>query len=170
MQDKTSYIVIGKIVGVYGIKGWFKILSFTRPKENILEYVPWLVKQNEEWQAMQVAEGKPQGKGLIASFEGITDRDEAIALVDSEIAIEQDQLPAAKEGEFYWADLINMQVINKQNEMLGVVTELLETGANDVLVVDSDKQRHLIPYVQDVYIKDVDVELSIIRVDWQSDY
>ena len=169
MQDKASLIVIGKIVGVYGIKGWLKVLSFTRPKENILEYVPWLVKQNEVWQAMQVVEGRPQGKGLIASFAGITDRDEAMALVDSEIAIERDQLPKAKEGEFFWVDLINLQVINKQNEILGVVTELLETGANDVLVVEAEKQRYLIPYVQDVYIKDVDLEQGIIQVDWQSD-
>jgi 16S rRNA processing protein RimM len=169
MQDKASLIVIGKIVGVYGIKGWLKILSFTRPKENILEYVPWLIKQNEAWQAMSVVEGRPQGKGLIASFAGITDRDEAMALVDSEIAIQRDQLPAAKEGEFFWVDLINLQVINEQNEILGVVTELLETGANDVLVVEAEKQRYLIPYVQDVYIKDVDIEQGIIQVDWQSD-
>jgi 16S rRNA processing protein RimM len=93
-----------------------------------------------------------------------------MALVSSEIAIDRGQLPVAKEGEFYWHDLINMQVINQQDEMLGVVTELLETGANDVLVVEADKQRYLIPYVRDVYIKDVDIELGVIRVDWQSDY
>ena len=170
MQDEASLIVIGKIVGVYGIKGWFKILSFTRPRENIFNYGPWLVKQNSEWLEIKLLEGKPQGKGLIASLEGITDRNEAMALVSSEIAIDRDQLPAAKEGEFYWHDLIKMQVINKQNEMLGVVTELLETGVNDVLVVEADKQRYLIPYVLDVYIKDVDTEQGVIQVDWQSDY
>ena len=169
MQDETSLIVIGKIVGVYGIKGWLKILSFTRPRENIFNYGPWLVKQNEEWLEMQLLEGKPQGKGLVASLEGITDRNKAMAFASSEIAIHRDQLPAAKEGEFYWHDLINMQVINQQNEVLGVVTELLETGANDVLVVEADKQRYLIPYVQDVYIKDVDTEKGVIQVDWQSD-
>ncbi len=169
MQDESSLIVIGKIVGVYGIKGWIKILSFTRPKENILKYGPWLVKQNNDWLEMQLLEGKQQGKGLIASFAGITDRDEAMTLVGSELAIERDQLPVPKEGEFYWHDLINMQVINKQNEILGVVTEFLETGANDVLVVEAEKQRHLIPYVQDVYIKDIDIEQGVIQVDWQSD-
>jgi len=169
MQDEASLIVIGKIVGVYGIKGWFKILSFTRPRENIFNYGPWLVKQNSEWLEIQLQEGKPQGKGLVASLEGITDRNEAMTLVGSELAIDREQLPAAKEGEFYWHDLINMQVINKQNEMLGVVTELLETGANDVLVVEADKQRYLIPYVYGVYIKDVDTEQGVIQVDWQSD-
>jgi 16S rRNA processing protein RimM len=170
MQDETSLIIIGKIVGVYGIKGWFKILSFTRPRENIFKYSPWLVKQNEEWLEIQLLEGKPQGKGLVASIEGITDRNEAMALVSSEIAIDRVRLPAAKQGEYYWHDLINMQVINQQNEVLGVVKELLETGANDVLVVEADKQRYLIPYVQDVYIKDVDTEQGVIQVDWQSDY
>jgi 16S rRNA processing protein RimM len=170
MQDETSLIVIGKIVGVYGIKGWLKILSFTRPRENVFNYGPWLVKQNEEWLEIQLLQGKPQGKGLIASLEGITDRDEAMAFVSSEIAIDRNQLPTAKEGEFYWHDLINMQVINQQDEVLGVVTELLETGANDVLVVEANKQRYLIPYVQDVYIKDIDTEQGVIQVDWQSDY
>ncbi|MFT5426928.1 MAG: 16S rRNA processing protein RimM, partial [Gammaproteobacteria bacterium] len=79
-------------------------------------------------------------------------------------------LPATKEGEFYWHHLINMQVVNEQNEILGVVTELLETGANDVLVVEAEKQRYLIPYVQDVYIKDIDIEQGIMQVDWQSDF
>ena len=170
MQDEASLIVIGKIVGVHGIKGWLKILSFTRPRQNIFDYGSWLVKQSEEWQEIQLLEGKPQGKGLVASLEGITDRDEAMALVSSEIAIDRDQLPEPKEGEFYWHDLINMQVINQQNEVLGVVKELLETGANDVLVVGADKQRYLIPYVKDVYIKDVDTEQGVIQVDWQSDY
>jgi 16S rRNA processing protein RimM len=169
MQNEVSPIIIGKIVGVYGIKGWFKVLSFTRPKENILEYDPWLVKQNEEWQEMPFVEGKTQGKGLIACFEGITDRDKALSLVGTEIAIKQQQLPATREGEFYWHHLINMQVVNEQNEILGVVTELLETGANDVLVVEAEKQRYLIPYVQDVYIKDIDIEQGIMQVDWQSD-
>ena len=169
MQDEASLTVIGKIVGVYGIKGWLKVLSYTRPKENILKYGPWLVKQNNDWLEMQLLEGKQQGKGLIASFAGIIARDEAMTLVGSELAIERDQLPVPKEGEFYWHDLINMQVINKQNEILGVVTEFLETGANDVLVVEAEKQRHLIPYVQDVYIKDIDIEQGVIQVDWQSD-
>ena len=170
MQDETNLIVIGKIVGVHGIKGWLKILSFTRPRENILKYGPWLVKQDNEWPEMQLLEGKPQGKGLIVSLEDITDRNEAMALVGSELAIDRDSLPAAKAGEFYWHDLINMQVINQQNEVLGVVKELLETGANDVLVVGADKQRYLIPYIKDVYIEDVDTEQGVIQVDWQSDY
>jgi len=170
MQDEASLIVIGKIVGVHGIKGWLKILSFTRPRQNIFDYGPWSVKQDNGWLEMKLLEGKPQGKGLVASLEGIADRDEAMALVSSEIAIDRDQLPEPKEGEFYWHDLINMQVINQQNEVLGVVKELLETGANDVLVVGADKQRYLIPYVKDVYIKDVDTEQGVIQVDWQSDY
>lgn len=174
MQVETSFIdgqiVIGKIIGVYGIKGWCKVLSYTRPSGNIFEYSPWLVKQNEIWQEMPLVEGKSQGKGLIACFESISDRDKAMFLVGSEIVIDREQLPVAKENEYYWHDLIDIQVINEQNERLGVVTELLETGANDVLVVEADKQRHLIPYVKDVYIKDINVEQRIMQVDWQSDY
>ncbi|MCH9048059.1 MAG: ribosome maturation factor RimM, partial [Proteobacteria bacterium] len=89
MQDEPGFIVIGKLVGVYGTKGWFKIMSFTRPRENIFTYSPWLIKQNGDWQGMQLAEGKPHAKGLIASIEEITDRNEAMALVGSEIAIKR---------------------------------------------------------------------------------
>ncbi len=170
MQNEISPIVIGRIIGAYGIKGWFKILSFTRPKTNILEYDPWLVEQNEEWRQMPLAGGKAQGKELIARFAGITDRDQALSLVGSEIGIKQQQLPETEEGEFYWHHLVNMQVVNEQNEILGMVTELLETGANDVLVVEAEKRRCLIPYVQGVYIKDIDLEQGIVRVDWQSDF
>ncbi len=170
MQDEPEQIVVGTIAGVYGIKGWFKILSFTRPIENIFDYRPWLIKQNDQWQAVKLAGVKPQGKGLIAAFEGITDRTEAMTLVGLQIAIERSQLPETRAGEFYWHDLIDMQVINNTDEILGVVTGLLETGANDVLVVEADKQRHLIPYVQGVYIKDIDIERKVIQVDWQSDY
>ena len=86
MQDEASIIIIGKIVGVHGIKGWLKILSFTRPRQNIFDYGPWLVKQSEEWQEVQLLEGKPRGKGLVASLEGISDRDEAMALVSSAVS------------------------------------------------------------------------------------
>ncbi len=181
MQDETDPIVIGKIVGIHGIKGWFKIVSFTRPKENILTYNSWLVKhglakQNisapmeNEWRQMQLLEGKGQGKSLFAFLKGVNDRDGAASFVNSEIAINKSQLPTPKEGEFYWHDLIDMQVINQQRKVLGVVKEILETGANDVLVVGINKERCLIPYVQDIYIKDVDIEQGIIQVDWQSYY
>lgn len=169
IQNETDHIVIGKIVGVYSIKGWLKVLSFTRPKENLFTYHPWLVKQDKEWLGMQLLVGKSQGKGLIASLEGITDRDAAMSLVGSELAIKKAQLPTLKAGEFYWHDLINMQIINQQNEVLGAVAEILETGANDVLVVVADKQKYLIPYVLDVYIKSIDIEQRVIQVDWQSD-
>ena len=145
MEYEKNRVGSGNIGGVYGIQGWLKILSFSRTRGNISKYGSWLVKKNDEGLEMQLLAGKPQGKGLIASLEDITDRNEAMTLVDSELAIDRDSLPAAKEGEFYWHDLINMQVINQQNEVLGVVKELLETGANDVLVVEADTQRYLIP-------------------------
>ena len=170
MQDGSRLNVIGKIVGVYGIKGWLRIESFTRPKENILAYGACLLGQDGEWLEIEWLEIKPQGRGLLACLAGITDRDQAMALVGSELAIDRDKLPATEEGEFYWHDLINLQIVNMENEILGVITGLLETGANDVLVVEADKRRRLIPYVQGVYVKNVDVEKGIMRVDWKSDY
>jgi len=111
--------------------------------------------------------GQPQGKGLIAQLEGVEDRDQARALLDADIAIERSQLVDASPGEYYWHDLIGLDVCNQQNEILGQVKELLETGANDVLVVEG-KHRILIPFINECYVLEIDLENSIIRVDWDA--
>jgi 16S rRNA processing protein RimM len=114
----------------------------------------------------KVREGRPQGKGLVASLEGIEDRDIARLLVGADIYIERDQLPSLPEGEYYWTDLLGLQVINRQGQSLGEVVEILETGANDVLVVKGES-RELIPWVWGTYLLDVDLEAGRITVDWQ---
>lgn len=169
-QEQADIIVVGRLVGVYGVKGWLKLMSFTRPITNILAYGSCLIQQAQQWQQFSLLEGKPHRKGLVVAFEGVLDRDQARLLVGSEIAINKKQLPVATAGEFYWHDLLNAQVINVDNELLGVVTDILETAVNDVLVVVDDQQRRFIPYVLGVYIKDVDIIQGFVRVDWQSDY
>ena len=169
MLDQSK-VVLGQIVGVYGIKGWLKVKSYTRPRKNIFTYSPWLVKQVEDWRAMQLVGGRSQGKGLVAELTDITDRDKATALVGADIGVDRQQLPATENGSYYWCDLVNLQVINRQDEPLGIVRDILETGANDVLVVADSKQRHLIPYIQGVYVKEVAIDKGIMQVDWQPDY
>ena len=171
MQDHSDFIVIGKFVGVYAVRGWLKVLSFTRPKTNILTYTPWFIKRvGGQWQQLCLQESTQQGKHLIASLVGVADREQAMEFVGSEIAASKEQLPSAQEGEFYWHQLIGMQVLNITDEPLGIVTDMFETGRHDLLVVEQSKQRYLIPYVLDVYIKEVDIDLRVMRVDWQSDW
>ncbi|HID81212.1 MAG TPA: ribosome maturation factor RimM [Chromatiales bacterium] len=160
-------MVVGRITGVFGVKGWVKVFSHTQPKENILTYSPWLLKQNQnEWQEVDLVAGHRQGKGIVASLEGCTDRDQAAALKGADIAIRNEQLASLAKDEFYWADLIGLTVLNQENLLLGKVESLIETGANDVLVVRGE-QEVLIPFAMPQIIKQIDLDAGQMIVDWQ---
>ncbi|HEX5056617.1 MAG TPA: ribosome maturation factor RimM [Gammaproteobacteria bacterium] len=164
-------VVIGKIVGLFGVKGWVKIRSYTDPREQIADYQPWRVVVAGEWSSFEVETVKPQGKSLVARLAGIADRDAAMRLLNGDIVIDRSQLPVLKENEFYWRDLQGLQVLNLQGVELGTVKSLFETGANDVLVVRKDGGPEiLIPCVMDRVIHTVDIESGIIRVDWEADF
>ena len=162
-------VILGKIAGIYGVRGWVKVFSETKPKENIFNYNPWQICIRGQWQTIEIIEGKSHGKGLIAHLESCDDRDLARQLVGAEIAIDKAQLPAPDEGEYYWADLVGLKVTTLDGLELGQVDHLLETGANDVLVVKGDRER-LIPFVQGQYIHEVDMETGAIRVDWDPEF
>lgn len=157
-------VVLGRIAGVYGIKGWVRVLSYTRVREDILRYPSWLV--GTEWRRVRV--GRRQGAGVVAQLEGIDDRDQALALVGAEIAVARSDLPALAPGEFYWADLIGLEVVTTQGVALGRVRRLFETGANDVLVIEGERER-LLPYLKDV-VKDVDLARGRMTVEWDADF
>lgn len=174
MQHADDMIVLGHISGLFGVQGWVKVYSHTEPRDNILRYSPWYLLIEGEWRPYPVAQGKQHGKTLIARLGSCADRDSAAALVGKEIAVSRAQLPALDEGDYYWRDLLGLQVINLGEQDLGQVTNLMETGANDVLVVESqqDGERHerLIPFIRKQVIKNVDLEQGVIRVDWDPDY
>lgn len=167
-SQTDGLVKVGDIVGLFGVKGWVKIHSYTRPREAIFGYDRWKLGQNGQWQEVVLKQGKSQGKGLIAELEGIEDRDQATLLMGAEIAIEREQMPVLPSGEYYWSDLEQLQVRNQQGQTLGTVTHLFETGANDVMVVVGDKE-YLIPYIESV-VKDVDVDAGIIVVDWEAEF
>ncbi|RUM90386.1 MAG: ribosome maturation factor RimM [Thiomicrospira sp.] len=169
-QDEK--IILGQINGIYGVQGWVKIFSHTDPRQNILSYSPWLVKVKNEWRTFEVEDGRAQqgGKSVVAKLAGIDDRDFAREYIGCEIAILPEQLPATDEG-FYWMQLIGCQVTNVEGEDLGQVTEIVETGAHDVLRVEKQAETGLIstliPFVMETFILEVDVESKQIKVDWQ---
>lgn len=169
-DSESDIVVIGKLAGVYGTRGWFRLVSFTQPREVIFTHQNWLIQQHGQWQKMLLSQGRVHGKGLIVAIECIVDRDQAMGFVGSEVAVRRGQLPATKQGEFYCCDLINMQIINRDNVLIGVVSDIMGGSANDVLVARSAERQYLIPYVPGLYIDDVDVEQGVIRVDWQVDY
>lgn len=166
MSDDKK-IIVGKINGVYGVKGWVKVFSETDPREGITKYNPWFLKLRGEWREVKVESGRCQAKTIVAKLEGYDDRDEALLLNGAVIGIEPEQMNALAEDEFYWRDLLGCRVVNQQEVELGVVSKLLETGANDVMVVTSkDNREHLIPWTLDYTIIEVDLEQSLITVAW----
>ncbi|WP_127476253.1 ribosome maturation factor RimM [Sulfurivermis fontis] len=161
-------IVVGRIAGLFGVRGWVKVFSHTQPLDNILRYSPWLVLRDGQWLPMKPLAGRIHGKGIVAHLEGCDDRDAAAALVGSDIAIVRSQLPRAAADEVYWADLIGLKVVTLEGVELGVVDHLLETGANDVVVVRGERER-LLPYVDQV-IREVDLHGGLLRVDWDPEF
>ena len=144
------------------------MFSYTQPREAILEYDRWYLKQKGDWQATVVTEGKRHGKTVIAHFDGIDDREDAAALVNCDIAIDRDDMPAAEDGSYYWSDLEGLRVVHRDGTELGHVAYLMETGANDVLVVKGERER-LIPFVAEEVILGVDLDEGVINVDWEWD-
>ena len=162
-------IVLGRVSGLFGVKGWVKIHSHTAPREGILGYRTWYLKWPEGWRPCKLASGHPQGKGVVARLSGFDDRDQAATLVGLEIAVRREQLPKLAPGEYYWSDLEGLRVENLEGVDLGVVSHLFETGANDVLVVKGDRER-LIPYTRGEAIQRVELESGRIVVDWDPDF
>lgn len=160
--------MLGRIVGVFGIKGWVRLKSHTRPSEAIFDYSPWGLGPEGGWQRKAILDAQAKGNGLIAKLEGIEDRNQAEMLVGNDIAVPRAELPEAGKGEVYWADLVGCAVTNHAGVEFGTVTSLMETGANDVLVVNNGRER-LIPYIEDV-IEEVDLDRLSIRVRWDEEF
>ena len=108
------------------------------------------------------------GATVVAKLAGITDRDQAAVLQGMRVAISRDAFPDAAAGEFYWADLVGLKVVNSAGVELGTVSRVFETGANDVLVVEGERER-LLPFIETV-VRQVDVAGGSITVDWEADY
>jgi 16S rRNA processing protein RimM len=168
-RDRADYVVVGRISGLHGIRGWIKVFSYTRPRENVLHYSPWWIGLDQKWQAVARIDGKIQGNGIIAQMEGYQDCTAARGLVGADIAIRRCQLPGLEHGEFYWVDLIGLQVVSPQDGVLGTVSQVMETGANDVLIVHGQRE-YLIPFIKGVYILDIDRVKGCIEVDWGADF
>ncbi len=167
---ESELISIGKIAGVFGVKGWVKIFSLTDPRENVLNYSPWILKKDNQVKEVQLVEGKRQGKTVVACLEGISDRSLAESYSNWEILINKSQLPEAEEGEYYWADLVGLSVETENGISLGQVEYIIETGANDVLVVQDLKEERLIPFLQGQTIKKIDLDGKLMVVDWDPDF
>ena len=168
-MPKQDLIQVGKVSGVFGIKGWLKIFSHTEPKDNIINYKNWLLKKNGQDKPVKVLDGKLQGKGVVARIDGIEDKDQALGLMGWDIYISRGQLPVLAKNEYYWSDLIGLAVENLAGVQLGKIESLLETGANDVLVIKGERER-AVPFLQGQIVKSIDLADAKMIVDWDADF
>ena len=184
------YIEVGKIVGVWGVKGWIKLHSYTRNREDIATYKKWYLSRAERGKKVDVSASattekvtvlncRAQGQSIVACLEGVDSRDSAAQMNGFSILVKQSDLPKLPDHEFYWHQLIGLKVLNGTTE-LGTIGSILETGANDVLVVkavggeeqtgkDQNSSEVLIPYV-DTVVQNVDLTAKTMLVDWDLSY
>lgn len=168
MKQSSDYIHLGEISGVFGVKGWVKVFSHTAPRENIAKYKEWQLGSGDHKQSIKVLNGRRQGKAVVACLEGINYPDQARELIGTEIYINRSQLVKLKKGEYYWSDLEGLAVVTTDNIALGKVAWLFETGNNNVLVVEGDRERY-IPYTDEVVIS-VDLNAGQMVVDWDPEF
>ena len=166
-------VTLGKFGATYGVRGWIKVFSLTEKKRSILEYRHWIIEHKSNLRFLEIEQSVYRNKLITVKIKDIDDRETANELTNTKISIKSDEIKKLKSGEFYWNQIINCVVFNIEGHRLGKVKNLIETGSNDVLVVESIpedgtsviKQR-LIPFIEDSVIKNIDLLKRLIDVDW----
>lgn len=173
-SDAGGLLVVGRICGCYGIRGWVKVRAYTEPQENFLKLGGWMLQRGGGFEPIEFDAGRPHGKGLVAHIAGVDDRTAAESFRGLEVAVAADSLPPLVEGDYYWRQLLGLKVWCREGAervLLGQVDHLIETGANDVLVVapcpgSVDSDERLIPYLPGDVVALVDLEEGLLEVDW----
>lgn len=166
---RDGLLELGKISGVFGVKGWVKIFSWTDPREGILDYNPWWIQHKGQWREVQILEGQRQGKLVVARLAGVDDRDQAALLNGALIAVPLAQLEPLSDDQFYWHQLEGLKVVTTSGVELGKVDHMMETGANDVMAVRGDRER-LIPFTPGHAVQKVDLASGVITVEWDPEF
>lgn len=169
-----EWVVMGRIAVPYGVHGWVKVQTFTEALDSLLDYpVWWLGSANklgaqEQWRECKVEECKTHTNTLVAKLAGCSDRDMALALKGKQIAVPRSALPEPGKNEYYWSDLIGLEVQNLQQVEFGRVEDVFATGSNDVLVVQGERER-LIPFTGQT-VQEVDLAARRMLVDWDAEF
>lgn len=167
--DKAKYIVIGRIGSTYGIKGWLKLQSFTASQLDILDYQPWYYKDKGEWVVFECDEHKASPERMLIHVKGYDSPEHAKQLTGIELATTRSQLPKLPENEFYWHDLIGLDVYTKEHVLLGSITNILSNAAHPLLEIEGEKQ-HLVPLLFDKFIIEVDLSKNKVIADWDPEF
>lgn len=176
-MDPDRLVTVGKITRVHGVKGWLRLHSFTDPESNILEYRPWWLAMPQGYQSVEVDQWRALDRGFLVHIRNIDDRDAASRYCQREIRVDPGVFARPDADELYWYQLQGLSVYSTyqgHRVRLGRVTSLLNTGANDVLVVRGDKdsldrRERLLPFVDD-YVERVDLEQGELEINWDPEF
>lgn len=169
MSKQDEWVIVGRFGRPHGIKGFVTVYSFTEPRDNLLSYSDWHVYLNQCWQPIKLLSIQIHNKAIVAQVEGFPEREAVARLTNVEIAIHKDQLAPLAPGEYYWHQLVGMNVVNEQGQSFGTVVEVMPTGSNDVLVIQGEK-KYLIPYLPGQFVLNIDSATQTITVDWDMDF
>ncbi|MFW5815663.1 MAG: ribosome maturation factor RimM [Wenzhouxiangella sp.] len=162
-------VVVGRILGPWGVQGWARVYSWTDPPEALFDYQPWYLGASQ--QAVSLSDWRRSGKRLLARLAEFDSPEALAALVDAPILVARDQLPEPPAGQYYWHDLVGLEVVNLQGFRWGTVTGFLPTGVHDVMKIATEDQRQvLIPFVIGRFVHEVDPKAQRIRVDWPEEW
>ncbi|MFM0196600.1 ribosome maturation factor RimM [Paraburkholderia strydomiana] len=174
-------VEVGAIVDAYGLKGWVKVAAHAdagHGGDALLSAKRWWLMKGRERQSAPSLQAKTHSDSVVAHLGGVADRDAALSLRGSRVYISRSEFPALEADEFYWVDLLGLDVVNLAGVNLGKVADMIDNGAHSVLRVEyaaADKvgkpvtAERLIPFVG-VFVKTVDQAAKQIIVDWEADY
>jgi 16S rRNA processing protein RimM len=170
MAEKESRrVVMAKVLGPFGVRGWVKIQPYTEEPDSLVQYTTWWLRVGEEWREVALEESERHAGHMVARLRGCLTREDAARYSGAQVAVDRQAMPNAREGEFYRDDLVGLTVMNLSDENLGNVTEIFENGAHPILRVGWTGGERLLPFIPQV-VSSIDIEAGEIRVDWGADW
>ena len=181
-MGRPTVVPVGTVGRAHGVRGQVRIRSDMEPPEDLLRHDTWLVERAGAWRPVAVRSARSHGSVLVAHLQGIGDRDAAAQLAGTRVGLPRDAFPALDDGQYYWVDLIGLEVLDEGGESLGVVRKMIETGANDVMVVGPGSgsdgppapggaraAERIIPFLTGDVVREVDLDAGHVRVFWPVD-
>ena len=172
-DSQERQVVLGKIVGAFGVAGWVNVQSYTDPPGNLLKYPTWRLRADQLERQVKLVAGRVTSKGVQAQLEGVTDRNQAAQLRGSLISVARGELPAPRAGEYYWDDLLGLDAYAPSGERLGRIVDIRAAPAHALLAIAGERDgraiEHLVPLVNERLLA-VDLAAHRATVDWQSDW
>lgn len=165
-------LVVAELVALHGVRGGFRLRSHCEPPERLFKYKGLQLRRGDQSLPVLWRSRKSVDPGFLVEIDGIEDRDQAVAWLGAEITVARSELPKLRKGQYYWVDLEGLQVCGAEDGFdFGIVQKVMDTGANLVILVrEANGKERLIPFAEPDFVKSVDLDAGVIRVDWDPDF